>query len=453
MKILIIDSDREFKQYLIDQWSVTDTEVIESDGGSGAIKLISSGGFGTVFLSTEFLTIDNLDILDLIREKNQGVEVFILTDRKDTSQAEDAVRKGAHSFLVRPVALTLLESLVRKVISRALTRKNHRILEEHLMMDLLGSAPAMEKILQTIIKVAPTNSNILIEGETGTGKEFIANLIHRLSNREDDPFVTVNCAAIPENLIESELFGSKKGAFTGAVADRKGLFEEADTGTLFLDEIGELPVSMQVKLLRFLQQKEVRKVGGNQNHIVDVRIIAATNLNLTKAVAEGRFREDLYYRLNIFLLRLPPLRERKGNIPHLIRFFVKKYGKENDKQIKGIAKDAESILQNYNYPGNIRELENIIEHAVVLCDGDYILLSHLPEQLVREEGTSELLSLPISENISSNPNTIQTLSQIEKSHITHSLKVLGNNQTEVARRLGISRSTLWRKMKEHGISI
>jgi two-component system nitrogen regulation response regulator GlnG/two-component system response regulator HydG len=269
----------------------------------------------------------------------------------------------------------------------------------------------------------------------------------------DEPFVTVNCAAIPESLIESELFGSKKGAFTGAVADRKGLFEEADTGTLFLDEIGELPPAMQVKLLRFLHQKEVRKVGDNENRIVDVRVIAATNLNLAKAVADGRFREDLYYRLNVFHLHLPPLRQRKANLPHFIRFFVKKYSSEHDKNIKGIANNAESILLNYDYPGNIRELENIIEHAVVLCESDYILISHLPEPLVKGASSSEFLSLPLSENVSSNPKTIKSLAQVEKDYIIHSLRILDNNQTEVAKRLGISRSTLWRKIKEHGISL
>ncbi|MFC1584903.1 sigma 54-interacting transcriptional regulator [Fibrobacterota bacterium] len=453
MKVLIIDSDEQFKENLISSWSVSGIEFLESEGGGRAIRQISKGNIGAVFLSTDFLTIDNLDILTLIREHNPGVEIFILSERKDTSKAEEAVRKGAHSFLVRPISLPLVETLIKKVISRALARKNHRILEDHLMTDLLGSTPAMEKILTTIAKVAPTNSNILIEGETGTGKEFIANLVHRMSSRADDPFVTVNCAAIPENLIESELFGSKRGAFTGAVSDRKGLFEEADTGTLFLDEIGELPTSLQVKLLRFLQQKEIRKVGENESRIVDVRVIAATNLNLIQAVADGKFREDLYYRLNIFHLRLPPLRERRVNLPHLIRFFVKKYSSDNNKLIKGMAREAEARLLNYNYPGNIRELENIIEHSVVLCEGEYILKSHLPDHIADDTGFSELLSLPVSDDLSSNPNTIQSLSQVEKNHIVNSLRILNNNQTEVARRLGISRSTLWRKMKEHRISV
>jgi DNA-binding NtrC family response regulator len=453
MKILLIDSNKAFQEKVLVEWGVPDTEIRASDSESGILKFVSEGDLGAVFLSTDFLTIDNLDTINLIREHNMGVEIFVLAEQSETSLAEECVRKGAHSYLVRPVNVHILESLVRKVMARALTRHNHRTLENHLMQDLLGSTPAMQKVLGTISKVAPTNSSILIEGETGTGKEFIANLIHRMSNRADHPFIAVNCGAIPENLIESELFGVKKGAFTGAVADRKGLFEEADTGTLFLDEIGDLPFSVQVKLLRFLQEKEVRKVGGSESRIVDVRIIAATHVNLHKAVQENRFREDLFYRLNVFHLQLPALRDRTETIPHLIRFFVKKYTKENEHHISGIAKDAESILIHYEYPGNIRELENIVEHAVVLCDGNYILKEHLPEHLTMPREDSSVLSLPSSSEKGHHSRTLQTLSEVEKAHITHALKELNNNQTEVSKKLGISRSTLWRKIKEHQIKV
>jgi DNA-binding NtrC family response regulator len=451
MKILLLDSDKDLQEEFLNHWSVRDTEIIHSSGGSGAIKLISSGAFGAVFLSTEFLTIDRLDILTLIKQHNPDVEVFIIAD--NSAQSESLVRKGAHSTLMRPISLSLMETLVKKVIARALSKQNHKILEERLVRDLLGSTPAMDKILTTIAKVAPTTSSILVEGETGTGKEFISNLIHRLSNRAEESFITVNCAAIPENLIESELFGSKKGAFTGAVANRVGLFEEADNGTLFLDEIGELSLSMQAKLLRFLQYKEVRRVGENETKIVDVRIIAATNRNLAEAVSEGDFREDLYYRLNIFNLQIPPLRDRKGNLLNLIQFFVEKYSQENAAHIKGIAEDAKNILLNYEYPGNIRELENIIEHAVVLCDNGHILKSHLPEKLVQQFNNPTFLSLPGSGDIASRPNKIYTLAEMEKKHIIHALQTLNFNQTEVAKKLGISRSTLWRKIKELGISI
>ncbi len=453
MKILILDNDRECKERIMQSWSVPDTELLDSKGGQNAIKIITQSGLGAVFLSTDFLHIDNLDTLTLIKEHNAGVEIFILSDRKDTAKAEEAIERGAHSFLVRPIQVSLLESLVKKAIARALSKQNHRLLEEHVMVDLLGSTPAMEKILSTIYKVAPTNSSILIEGETGTGKEFVANLIHRISTRSDDPFVAINCGAIPENLMESELFGAKKGAFTGATADRKGLFEEADMGTLFLDEIGEMPLNLQVKLLRFLQDKEIRRVGANESRFVDVRVIAATNQNLSREVANSTFREDLFYRLNIFHLLLPPLRDRRGTIPHLIRFFVKKHSSLNEKHIKGMAKDAESILLNYEYPGNIRELENIIEHAVVMCEGEYIMQSNLPERLGEIGGSAAYLSLPKSNNIEHSSNNLQSLAQLEKNHIVHALQVLKNNQTDAAKKLGISRSTLWRKIKEHNIVI
>lgn len=451
MKVLLIDKDKDLIDDVLSKWSLAGCEIFHCSGSSETIQVISQGGWGTVFLSNEFLTLDQLDTLTFIKEHNRGVEIFVLSERQNTSLTEDVVRKGAHSVLIKPLRVTFLESLVRKVMTRALSSKNHRTLEEHLMMDLLGSSPAMEKILQTITKVAPTNSTVLIEGETGTGKEFIANLVHRLSHRADESFIAINCAAIPETLIESELFGSKKGAYTGAIADRKGLFEEADSGTLFLDEIGELPMSMQVKLLRFLQEREIRRVGDTETHTVNVRVIAATNLDLARAVKEGRFREDLYYRLNTFHLNLPPLRERRGNIPHLIRFFVKKYSREHNIPIKGIAKDAEAILLNYDYPGNIRELENVIEHAVVLCEGEYILRTHLPEVLLRDS-EQVFLSLPKSGEVT-DVGHILSLADMEKQHIIHALQVLENNQTEVAKRLDISRSTLWRKIKEHGIAV
>ncbi len=453
MKVLIIDDSSEEILNILQGWSVPDTEVVHSSGGPGAINYITKGDLGAVFISTEYFTIQNLDILNLIKEKNSGVEIFIISDRDNTEQAEKALSRGAHSILTRPLKLELFESVVRKTMVRALTRANHRELEEHLMIDLLGSTPAMDKILNTLTKVAPTNSSILVEGETGTGKEFLANLIHRMSNRQDEPFIAVNCAAIPESLIEAELFGSKKGSFTGAISDRRGLFEEADNGTLFLDEIGDLPQSMQVKLLRFLQEKEIRRIGENESKIVDVRVIAATNVNLIKSVKEGKFREDLFYRLNVFHFNIPPLRERKANIPHMIRYFVKKYSKEAQRHIKGIAKEAEHFLMNYDYPGNIRELENIIEHAVVMCDGEYILISHLPEKLVSAHQNFERLALPKSNNVNDAPSNIKTLSQLEKDYIIQTLQFFNNNQTEVAKKLGISRSTLWRKIKEHQISL
>lgn len=455
MKIFILDNDPELKKEIFNNWSIPNTEIMESDGGQNAIKILTQGGISAMFLSTAFLTIENLDILDLAKERNPGIEVFILTTVRDTQKAEQAVQRGAHSFLIKPVNVKLLESLATKALSHSLTLKNVRALEERYLEDVLGSSSAMKKILKTISKVAPTNSTILISGESGTGKEFMANIVHRLSHRSEESFVAVNCGAIPENLVESELFGSRKGSYTGSVADRKGLFEMADKGTLFLDEIGELSLPTQVKLLRFLQEKEIRRVGDNENKYVDVRVIAASNKDLHRAIANGTFREDLYYRLSIFHMTLPPLRERRNAIPGLIRTFVKKYAAFSKKEINGMAKSAEAILMNYDYPGNIRQLENIIEHAVTLCEGENLTLEDLPEYLVKAQGGPALYALPKADGVAvsgNDPNSLLTLAELEKNYIRQALEVCHKNHTEAAKRLGISRSTLWRKLKEHGMA-
>jgi DNA-binding NtrC family response regulator len=452
-KVFILDSDVELKKEVFAAWSVPGTHLLESAGGQNAIRILSQGGIAVLFLSTEFLTIDNLDILTLARERNPGIEIFILATLRDTPKAETAVQQGAHSFLIKPVNVKLLETLAHKALSRSISRRNVRDLQEHVLEDLLGSSPPMKKILRTLIKVAPTNSTMLIGGESGTGKEFVADIVHRLSQRAEENFVAVNCGAIPENLVESELFGSRKGSYTGSVADKKGLIEAADKGTLFLDEIGELSLPTQVKLLRFLQEKEVRRVGDTENRYVDVRVIAATNRDLHKAITAGTFREDLYYRLSIFHLTLPPLRDRRNSIPNLIRTFVKKYAAQQKKDILGIAKNAETVLLNYDYPGNIRQLENIIEHAVTLCEGDHILLADLPEYLIGPDGAPPQLALPkAEESTMENPNSLIPLSELEKNYIRRALEICHRNHTEAARRLGISRSTLWRKLKEHGIA-
>ncbi len=452
-KVLILDSDAGLKKEVFDSWSLPDTHLMESSGGQNAIRILSEGDIAVLFLSTDFLTIENLDILTLARERNPGIEIFILATLRDTSKAEAAVQHGAHSFLVKPINVKLLESLARKALSRSVNRRSVRELREHVLEDLLGSSIAMKKILKTLIKVAPTDSTLLISGESGTGKEFVANIIHSLSQRNEEHFVAVNCGAIPENLVEAELFGSKKGSYTGSVADRKGLFEMADKGTLFLDEIGELSLQTQVKLLRFLQEKEIRRVGDTENRYVDVRVIAATNRDLHQDITQGRFREDLYYRLSVFHLTLPPLRERRNSVPGLIRTFVKKYAGQQKKEIFGIAKNAEAVLMSYNYPGNIRQLENIIEHAVTLCESDHILLEDLPEYLLGPDGAPPMLALPKTEEpIMENPESLIPLSELERNYIRKALDICQRNHTEAARRLGISRSTLWRKLKELGMA-
>ncbi|MCX7726484.1 MAG: sigma 54-interacting transcriptional regulator, partial [Chitinispirillaceae bacterium] len=307
-------------------------------------------------------------------------------------------------------------------------------------------------LLKYAIKIAPTNSNVLIGGESGTGKEFFAKIIHRMSNRHQGRFVAMNCGAIPDTLFESELFGYKKGAFTGADRDKSGLVEEAHMGTLFLDEVGELSLSAQVKLLRFLQEREFRRVGETITRTVDVRVIAATNKYLPSLIQKGVFREDLYFRLNVFYIHLPPLRERRETIPNLIKLFVHKNNQIFNKNINSISKGAEIILANYHYPGNIRELENIIEHAVVMAEGNEITERDLPEFVLQSRLLLPQPSDPKGEQqqLLSSP-VLESLADVEREHIITILRLTNYNYTEASKRLGISRSTLWRKIKEYKI--
>jgi len=321
-------------------------------------------------------------------------------------------------------------------------------LEQRVLDDLMAESPSMRKVLRVAMKIAPTSSTVLLGGESGTGKEFFARIIHRHSQCAGGSFVAVNCGAVPDTLFESELFGHKKGAFTGADRDKPGLVEEANGGTLFLDEVGELSLPAQVKLLRFLQEKMFRSVGDTALRAVDVRIIAATNKDLRKLVELGKFREDLFFRLNVFHISLPPLRERKETIPNLASLFVHRFNQLFDKSVSRFSKAAESLLEAYNYPGNIRELENIIEHAVVMAEGSEVTERDLPEFMFR----NRLLLAGPEERRAVDGNRVATLAEVEREHIKFVLGLTNSNYTEAAKKLGISRSTLWRKIKEYGIN-
>ncbi len=312
-------------------------------------------------------------------------------------------------------------------------------------LPMLGSSPAIRKIQHLLRKVAPTDSSVLITGETGTGKELLARLIHALSPRRDRPFVAVNTSAIPESLQESELFGHKKGAFTGAVQDRLGLFEEAKGGSLFLDEIGETSPALQAKLLRVLENRVIRRLGESGERGVDVRVIAATNRDLGELVSAGEFREDLFFRLNVVHLHLPPLREREGDVQVFLDAFLKKYAGRARKQLKGYDAEALPALSSYPYPGNVRELDNIVQHAVLMADGPEVGVGDLPPyMLARPRLGSPVHEAAVSE--------FMTLAEIEKAAIRETLRRLKGNQSSAAKKLGISRSTLWRKMREYGIA-
>ena len=423
---------------------------------------------------------DNMDMVSFLKERHPGIEIFVLCDDRNWQGAASAITRGANTFLKKPISISLLESTSEKVRAQLVNKSNNQLMESQVLDSLLGNTPEMRKILKTVYKVAPTNSTVLITGESGSGKEFLANVIHRYSKRAAEPFVAVNCGAIPENLVESELFGSKKGSYTGSTADKKGLFESANGGTLFLDEVGELSAATQVKLLRFLQSHEIRRVGDTQPQYLDVRVLAATNRDLQEAMQEGRFREDLYYRLNTFHLLLPPLRERKPALPNLIKYFILKNKDAQGKDIVDLEPAALYALTKYSYPGNIRELENIIEHATVLAEGGVIRLEDLPEEVqacAREqtmaiphikgehndasqvvdvepvelpgisfESSAKTEKKPAAE--SEADGELLSLEEMERRHILRALSVCGGNRTEVCKRLGISRATLWRKLKE-----
>ncbi len=503
MNILIADFDQKFISDVQRNWSVEGTTLHVCSDEKTLMPLVKKISIDLAFIEVPFLMLDNMDMISYLKERQPGIEIFVLCDDRNWQGAASAITRGANSFMKKPVPLSLLESTANKIQAQQQNKSNSQLMESQVLDSLLGNTPEMRKILKTVYKIAPTNSTVLITGESGSGKEFLANIVHRYSKRANEPFVAVNCGAIPENLVESELFGSKKGAYTGSTADKKGLFESANGGTLFLDEVGELSPATQVKLLRFLQSHEIRRVGETEARYLDIRIIAATNRNLQMAMQTGKFREDLYYRLNTFHLQLPPLRNRKPVIPNLIRYFILKYKESQGKDIHDIEPIALYALTKYPYPGNVRELENIVEHAIVLSEGGVIRLEDLPDE-VQEEAREKTVAIPhlnaastadaqqAPQDDSQDDSTekeyaiesrslfsaeprpiaitmskdtpkeevkteesddILSLEEMERRHILHALSICKGNKTDVCKKLGISRATLWRKLKELKIAM
>lgn len=463
MQILLADPDAQFVHSVFDSWHLPESVLLPVLTERELIATIEQKSIDLAFINVQLLLHDGLDIVSFLKERHPIAEIIVLADHASgISIAENALTRGASRYLKKPTKISALEEIAQKCKQQQRETSANRLMEDHVLDSLLGDTPEMRKILKTVYKIAPTTSTVLITGESGSGKEFLANVVHRLSKRSSEPFVAVNCGAIPENIVESELFGSRKGAFTGAIADKKGLFEAASGGTLFLDEVGELSLATQVKLLRFLQNKEIRRVGDSENRYLDVRIIAATNKNLKQAMLEGKFREDLYYRLNTFHLHLPPLRERQIVIPRLVSYFILKYKQEHGKEVNGLDSAAQMALAAYRYPGNIRELENIIEHAIVLSEGGIIRLEDLPETVLQENLPSARMLLSLQEQQPEEPlpllpdlsgkEKILTLGELERQYIIHTLTQLkGEKLDEIAKILGISRTTLWRKIKENNI--
>lgn len=417
--------------------------------GAEAIKAIDKGSYDIVVTDLKMPNANGIEVLEYVLQHSSDTLTIIITAHATIETAIQALRKGAADYILKPLdfdeVLIRIESLLEH---KKLVQENkylrEQIDQEYNFNHIIGESPAMKKIYRMVNRVSQANSNVLITGASGTGKELVARAIHFNSDRSKKQFLAINCGAIPENLVESELFGHKKGAFTGANNDKDGVFVAASGGTVFLDEIAEIPLNLQVNLLRVLQEREVKPVGSNQTMTFDTRIISATNKNLEEEVEKGNFRDDLYYRLNVVELSLPPLEDRREDIPLLAHHFLQKYSKELKRNLKGITSEAMSAMMAYQWKGQVRELENVIERAVLLSDNEYLSVEDLPGAIRNATG---------AENYNMDSNKLEEAVQVfEKHHIQSILKRTDGNKSEAARLLGIDPSTLYRKMERLGLS-
>jgi two-component system response regulator AtoC len=443
VKILVVDDEPIVRESLHDWLTDTGYEVSTAENGPKALEIVEEERPGIIIADLVMPGMDGIELMKRAKAIDPSVEVIIITAYASISTAIAAMKEGAYDYIEKPFCPERAELLIEKLAEhRKLVEENLSLrlrLEDHYRFEnIIAKSPKMQRVIEVIKIVAKSNATVLITGESGTGKELVARAIHSQSHRRGKPFVAVSCAALPESLLESELFGHEKGSFTGAYAQKKGKFEFASGGTLFLDEVGEMSANIQVHLLRVLEEKEFARVGGNQPIKVDVRVVSATNKDLKKAVASGEFREDLYYRLNVVAIELPPLRERKEDIPLLAQHFLNDFAVENQKRITGFSPEATEFLLGYDWPGNVRELENAIERAVILAKDSIITVAELPQ---------ENMSLGRSGSLGKN------LKEVEKDHIMDVLNETGGNYSEAARILGITRMTLYNKVKEYGLIV
>ena len=445
-KILIVDDEKNIGFFLETFLKREGYEPFYVSTSQEALKIFDKHPFDLVLLDIKMPDINGIELLKEFKRKRSNINVIMITAYPSIETAVEAMREEAFDYINKPLDLQELKQLIERALAREKKVSKTKVFHYG---NIVARSPAMLRILETLPKVASTKANVLIMGESGVGKKIIAHAIHRLSPRNEEPFVTVNCAGIPETLLESELFGYKKGAFTGATTDRMGLFQSAHKGTLFLDEIGDLSLTLQVRLLRVVEEKRVKPLGSNKEIEVDIRLISATNQDLEQKVTAGQFREDLYYRLNVIPIRIPPLRERKEDIPVLVDYFLKKYSKELGKETPKISSSALSFLMEYGFPGNVRELEHIIERCVALETGNIIL----PESLVisdfkkKKHLLKEEAELP-SEGI----DLEKKLAQIEKKFILEALKRTKGVKKEAAKLLNLSFRSFRYKLQKHGLS-
>lgn len=440
--ILLIEDEKLMRVTLEDALKTAGYDVISFETGKEALNALRSNSFGVVVTDVRLPDIDGINILREI-SRTDDTQVIVMTAFGTIKDAVEAMKLGAFDYITKPFSLDEFLLLIGRALDvKRLKEENIRLKKDlnrcYSFPNIIGESPEMKKVFSLIEKISKSDSTVLIFGESGTGKELIATTIHYQSSRKDKPLIKVNCAALPEGLIESELFGHEKGAFTGAIKRRPGRFELANGGTIFLDEIGDLPLSTQAKLLRVIQERTFERVGGTETLNVDVRVITATNRNLEREVREGRFREDLYYRLNVIPITLPPLRQRREDIPYLIDFFLNKYRNKTSKNVR-FSRDAVDVLLKYDYPGNVRELENIVERCVTLSASDIIAKDDLPYFVLKKTDDSRQLSLS------------DVAAKAEEEYIIKVLKATKGNKTRAAEILGISRKTLWEKIKAYGI--
>ncbi len=449
LNILVVEDGRTQREMLCDFLRDEGYPVAGAENGEDALMKLREECFDLVLTDYKMPVMDGMALLQAAKELNPEVDVVVMTAFGTVETAVSAMKAGASDYISKPIDLDELQLLIERISGRRTIVRENEILRKELRGKrvtpdgIISRSRIMAEVINLAGRVAKSRATVLIRGESGTGKELMARLIHDLSPRCEKPMTVVNCAALPENLLESELFGHEKGAFTGAAGTRIGRFEEADGGTLFLDEIGELTNAVQVKLLRFLQEREFQRVGGNRTFRSDVRVISATNRDLEKGMAKGRFREDLFYRLNVVGITIPPLRDRREDLAPLMEHFLKRFSAENSRKIIGASSEARHLLMKYDYPGNVRELENILERAVVIARGDYIETSDLPFSPLEEDQ-------PRGQNW--NRGTLkESIEFLEREMVINSMAEAENHQTRAARILGISERMLRYKLKKYGL--
>jgi len=456
--VLIIDDEQTLNHFVQEDLREAGYESLGALTGQEGLDLIRSHEVDLVLLDQQLPDMHGLDVLKVIREEEPDIPVIIVTGHGEIDCAVQAMKLGAYDYMKKPYNLdTLLLVAAKALEASAMRREIRRLRREtrnrYALTWIVGETPQMKAIAQLLMRVAPTNASVLLQGESGTGKEVVANAIHQQSNRAERAFVALNCAAIPDALLESELFGYEPGAFTGAHKQKKGLIEAADGGTLFLDEISGMKPEMQTKLLRVLETRTLRRVGGTRDIKVDIRIIAASNQDLVKAIREGTFREDLYYRLGVVTVNLPPLRERIVDLPLFIAAFIDDYNQSTGRNITGVSADALRLLKAYSWPGNIRELRNVVERAVILCDGDEIRPQHLPAEIVAcQPSPTPAPAEAKGDNVPPNGhglNLKEAVARLEEDLIRRALALADGNQTKAANTLGISRDELRYRLRKY----